>query len=45
MIWWIVGIVLLTLWLVVLYPVLRFSQEMQDFLEDFQPELLAAFGI
>ena len=45
MIWWVVGMVLLTLWLAVLYPVLRDSDAMQDFLEEFPAELLAAFGM
>ncbi|MDJ0792580.1 MAG: ABC transporter permease subunit [Acidimicrobiia bacterium] len=45
MIWWVVGMVLLTLWLAVLYPVLRDSEAMQDFLEEFPVELLAAFGM
>ncbi|MGI9667161.1 MAG: ABC transporter permease subunit [Acidimicrobiia bacterium] len=45
MIWWVIGMFAMTAWLVAFYPVIRDSQEMQDFLADFPPELLAMFGI
>jgi len=45
MIWWVVGMVALTGWLAALYPLLRDSEAMQDFLEEFPPELLAMFGM
>jgi ABC-2 type transport system permease protein len=45
MIWWIIGMVALTVWLTALYPLLRDSQAMQEFLEEFPPELLAMFGM
>ena len=45
MIWWVIGMAAMTGWLAAFYPVIRDSDEMQDFLEDFPPELLALFGI
>ena len=45
MMWWVIGMVALTAWLAALYPVLRDSQAMVDFLEEFPPELLAMFGM
>ena len=45
MIWWVAGMVLLTAWLAALFPLLRDSQAMQDFLDEFPPELLAMFGM
>ena len=45
MIWWVIGMAAMTGWLAAFYPVIRDSEEMQSFLEDFPPELLALFGI
>jgi ABC-2 type transport system permease protein len=45
MIWWIAGMFAMTSWLVAFYPVIRDSDEMQDFITEFPPELLAMFGI
>jgi ABC-2 type transport system permease protein len=45
MLWWMIGMLVMTGWLVAFYPVIRNSQEMQDFITDFPPELLAMFGI
>ena len=45
MIWWVAGMVLLTAWLAALFPILRDSDAMTDFLEEFPPELLALFGM
>lgn len=45
MVWWTVGMVAMTAWLVAVYPVIRDSDAMQSFLEDFPPELMAMFGI
>jgi ABC-2 type transport system permease protein len=43
--WWIAGMVAMTAWLVAMYPVIRDSEAMQSFLDDFPPELMAMFGI
>lgn len=43
--WWVLGMLVLTGWLVAFFPVIRDSDEMQDFITDFPPELLAMFGI
>lgn len=45
MIWWVVGMLALGAWLSVFYPILRDSDAMQEFLDEFPPELLAAFGM
>ena len=45
MIWWVIGMGALTGWLAAFYPVLRDSEAMTDFINDFPPELLALFGI
>lgn len=45
MVWWTAGIVSLTAWLVGVYPIIRDSEAMQTFLEDFPPEMMALFGI
>jgi ABC-2 type transport system permease protein len=45
MVWWTIGVVALTSWLVAVYPVIRDSEAMQSFLDDFPPELMAMFGI
>jgi ABC-2 type transport system permease protein len=45
MVWWTIGMVAMTAWLVAVYPVIRDSDAMQSFLEDFPPELMALFGI
>jgi ABC-2 type transport system permease protein len=45
MVWWTIGMVALTAWLVAVYPVIRDSEAMQSFLDDFPPELMAMFGI
>jgi ABC-2 type transport system permease protein len=37
--------VAMTAWLVAVYPVIRDSDAMQSFLDDFPPELMATFGI
>ncbi len=43
--WWTFGMVAMTAWLVAVYPVIRDSDAMQSFLEDFPPELMAMFGV
>jgi ABC-2 type transport system permease protein len=43
--WWTLGMVAMTAWLVAVYPVIRDSDAMQSFLDDFPPELMAMFGI
>jgi ABC-2 type transport system permease protein len=45
MVWWTAGIVALTAWLVGVYPVIRGSEAMQEFLDDDTPEILALFGV
>lgn len=45
MIWWVIGTVLMTAWLSAMYPVIRDSDAMTDFLTEFPPELLAMFGM
>jgi ABC-2 type transport system permease protein len=45
MLWWILGMVAMTGWLTAFYPIIRDSDAMQDFLEDFPPEMMALFGI
>lgn len=45
MVWWTIGMIAMTAWLVAVYPVIRDSDAMQSFLEDFPPELMAMFGI
>lgn len=45
MMWWTAGMVAMTAWLVAVYPVIRDSDAMQSFLDDFPPELMALFGI
>lgn len=45
MIWWVIGMLAMTGWLTAFYPVIRDSEEMQNFITDFPPELLAMFGI
>jgi ABC-2 type transport system permease protein len=37
--------VVMTAWLVAVYPVIRDSDAMQSFLDDFPPELMAMFGV
>lgn len=44
-IWWVLALVLLTAWIVAFYPAIRDSSELQDFITDFPPEMLAMFGI
>ncbi len=44
-IWWIGGVALLNVWIASVYPVIRDSDAMKDFINDFPPELLALFGI
>ena len=45
MVWWTAGMIAMTSWLVAVYPVIRDSDAMQSFLDDFPPELMAMFGI
>ncbi|MFQ5966094.1 MAG: ABC transporter permease subunit [Acidimicrobiia bacterium] len=45
MIYWLVGTAVLTAFLVAFYPTIRDSPAMQDFLEEFPPAFLSAFGI
>lgn len=45
MTWWTIGMVAMTAWLVAVYPIIRDSDAMQSFLDDFPPELMALFGI
>ena len=45
MVWWVIGMLAMTGWLTAFYPVIRDSEEMQNFITDFPPELLAMFGI
>lgn len=45
MTWWTIGMVAMTAWLVAVYPVIRDSDAMQSFLEEFPPELMAMFGM
>lgn len=45
LVWWVVGAAALAAWIVAFYPALRDSAELQTFIEDFPPELLALFGI
>jgi len=45
LIWWLLGIVLLTAWIVAFYPVLRDSPDLTDFIDTFPPEALALLGI
>ncbi len=45
MIWWVIGMGALTAWLAAFYPVMRDSEAMKDFINDFPPEMLALFGI
>jgi ABC-2 type transport system permease protein len=44
-IWWVLALVLLTAWIVAFYPAIRDSSELQEFITDFPPEMLAMFGI
>ncbi|HSJ70838.1 MAG TPA: ABC transporter permease subunit [Acidimicrobiia bacterium] len=44
-IWWIVGVALLNVWIASVYPVIRDSDAMKDFINEFPPEMLALFGI
>ena len=43
--WWTIGAVLITAWVVAVYPVLRDSIDMQAFIEQFPPEMMAIAGI
>ena len=43
--WWVAGLVLLIAMVTSVYPTIRDSQAMEDFIETFPPELLAMFGI
>jgi ABC-2 type transport system permease protein len=43
--WWGLGMLVMTGWLAAFFPVIRDSDEMQGFIADFPPELLAMFGI
>jgi ABC-2 type transport system permease protein len=43
--WWVAGLVLLIAMVTSVYPTIRDSQAMKDFIETFPPELLAMFGI
>lgn len=43
--WWLVALLALTGWIVAFYPAIRDSAEIQEFITDFPPELLALFGI
>ncbi len=45
MVWWVLGMAALASWLAVFYPVLRDSEAMVDFLNEFPPELMAMFGM
>ena len=45
MIWWTIGMVFLTAWIAVVYPVIRDSEAFVNFLEEFPPELMAMFGM
>lgn len=44
-VWWLVATLILAIWLIAFYPAIRDSQELQDFIADFPPELLSLFGI
>jgi ABC-2 type transport system permease protein len=44
-VWWVLGIVGIIGWLTTFYPVIRDSDAMQGFLNDFPPEMMAMFGI
>ena len=44
-IWWLIGVGVLTIWIVAFFPALRNSPELQDFIEQFPPEMMALFGI
>ena len=44
-VWWIVGTAALTAFLVAFYPTIRDSPAMMEFLEEFPPAFLSAFGI
>ncbi len=43
--WWMGGSVSLLVWIAGVYPIMRDSDAMQQFIEDFPPEMLAMFGI
>jgi len=43
--WWILGSVALISWVSGVYPIMRDSDAMQQFIEDFPPELMAMFGV
>jgi ABC-2 type transport system permease protein len=43
--WWIGGVALLNVWIASVYPVIRDSDAMKDFINEFPPEMLALFGI
>ncbi len=45
LVWWLVATLLLGTWLVAFYPAIRDSEQLQQFIEDFPPELLSLFGI
>ena len=45
MVWWVLGTMVMTAFLVAFFPTIRDSPEMQDFIADFPPELLTLFGI
>lgn len=44
-IWWIGGVAFLNVWVASVYPVIRDSDAMRDFVNEFPPALLALFGI
>jgi len=43
--WWVIGTLAMTAWLLAFFPVIRDSEEMRAFVEDFPPELLTLVGI
>jgi ABC-2 type transport system permease protein len=43
--WWVIGIVMMMAWIIAVYPIIRDSDAMSQFLTDFPPELLALFGM
>ncbi|MFO7699556.1 MAG: ABC transporter permease subunit, partial [Acidimicrobiia bacterium] len=44
-VWWIGGVALLNVWVASVYPVIRDSDAMKDFVNEFPPAVLALFGI
>jgi ABC-2 type transport system permease protein len=45
LLWWTVGSVAITAWIVAVYPVLRDSADMQAFIDQIPPEMMAIAGI